>query len=527
MAYLLWHLVAESARRYPQRPAVSWRQSVLSYRDLDDQCSRLAALLAASGIGRGDRVALHLPKSIKSVVALLGVLKAGAAYVPVDPSAPARRAAYILKDCAVRGLITTTRNLRPLGEFLPDLRAVETILLADDQAEPVPAGTRVSIRGWGELSEAKVGVLAAETRGVETDPAYLLYTSGSTGTPKGVILSHRNALAFVDWGAETFAVRPDDRLSNHAPLHFDLSVFDIYVALRSGACVVLVPDEIAPFPLELARWIDAEEISIWYSVPSALVRLLLHGRLDRFKYPKLRTVLFAGEVFPVKYLRELQARLGGVEFYNLYGPTETNVCTYHQVPDPLAPETTDIPIGRACANTEVFAIDESGRPAGPGQTGELYVRGPTVMLGYWGLPEKTRDLLIANPLQPGFHDPAYRTGDLVRLEADGCYRFLGRRDHMVKSRGYRIELGEIEQTLYDHLQVKEAVVVAVPDEEIGARLKAVIVPHVGAALDPAELKAFCLGRLPKYMVPEEVLFRDELPRTSTGKTDRVAVARSL
>jgi acyl-CoA synthetase (AMP-forming)/AMP-acid ligase II len=149
------------------------------------------------------------------------------------------------------------------------------------------------------------------------------------------------------------------------------------------------------------------------------------------------------------------------------------------------------------------------------------------MLGYWGLPEKTRDLLIANPLQPGFHDPAYRTGDLVRLEADGCYRFLGRRDHMVKSRGYRIELGEIEQTLYDHLQVKEAVVVAVPDEEIGARLKAVIVPHVGAALDPAELKAFCLGRLPKYMVPEEVLFRDELPRTSTGKTDRVAVARSL
>src|SRR5262249_21575276 len=248
---------------------------------------------------------------------------------------------------------------------------------------------------------------------------YLLYTSGSTGNPKGVILSHRNAMTFVEWGADTFGVTEQDRLSNHAPLHFDLSVFDIYVALRCGACVDLVPDEIAPFPIELARWIEAERISIWYSVPSALTRLLLHGQLERFEYTALRHVLFAGEVFPVKYLRDVMSRLPHGTFSNLYGPTETNVCTYYTVPR-LAPDRTEeIPIGRACANTEVFAVDETGRVVGPGETGELLVRSPTVMLGYWGLPEKTAQVLVANPLQSAYHEPVYRTGDFVRPTADG------------------------------------------------------------------------------------------------------------
>lgn len=524
MTYLLWHYLTDSARKHPSRPAVAWRGTVLSYAELDEQSNRVASLLAASGIGPGSRVGLYMPKSHLSVVAMLGTLKAGAAYVPVDPNAPVRRVAFILDDCAVRGLITTTDKLVQLHKSSSEMTSLETILLADSPGGFTPPNVHARVHRWEDLGQVAVKKPAPDVA-IESDPAYLLYTSGSTGSPKGVILTHRNALTFVEWGAETFGVRPDDRLSNHAPLHFDLSVFDIYVALRSGACVVIVPDQVAPFPVELARWIDAEEISIWYSVPSALTRLLLHGKLERFAYRKLRTVLFAGEVFPVKYLREVIARLSNAEFYNLYGPTETNVCTYYKVPSVLDPEAVEIPIGRGCANTEVFALDDSGSPISAAQTGELYVRGPSVMPGYWGLPEKSRDVLVRNRLQAAFDERIYRTGDIVRLEADGNYSFIGRKDHMVKSRGYRIELGEIEQVLYQHGQVREAVVVAVPDEEIGTRLKAVIAPHAEGALSEAELQAFCAARLPRYMVPEVFLFRSDLPKTSTEKTDRQALSK--
>jgi amino acid adenylation domain-containing protein len=363
--------------------------------------------------------------------------------------------------------------------------------------------------------------------GLETDPAYLLYTSGSTGTPKGVILSHRNALTFVDWAADSLEVGPDDRLSNHAPHHFDLSVFDIYAASRSGACVVLVPDAVSPFPMDLARWIDEKEISIWYSVPSALIRLLLHGKIDRYPYKKLRSILFAGEVFPVKYLRDLMKQLRHADFFNWYGPTETNVCTYYKVPNPLDPSAADIPIGKACGNTEVFAVDGNERVLSPGKTGELYVTGPSVMLGYWGLRDKTAQVLQANPFEPAYDQPLYRTGDIVRLEPDGNYGFIGRKDHMVKSRGHRIELGEIEQVLYQHELVREAVVVAVPDDEIGSRLKAFVAPNGTGSASSSDLQSFCLARLPKYMVPEAFILKSELPKTSTGKIDRVTLTKSL
>jgi acyl-coenzyme A synthetase/AMP-(fatty) acid ligase len=287
-----------------------------------------------------------------------------------------------------------------------------------------------------------------------------------------------------------------------------------------------VPDDVAPFPRELARWIDAQRITVWYSVPSALVRLLMHGEPERFAYESLRVALFAGEVFPVKYLRQIMARWRNATFYNLYGPTETNVCTFFEVPAHLPEDAGEIPIGAACANTEVFAIGDDGGKVRPGGSGELYVRGPALLLGYWKRAEKTAEMLVANPLAEAYPELAYRTGDIVRLDDQGMYWFTGRRDHMVKSRGYRIELGEIEQALYKHDNIKEAVVIAVPDEEIGARLHAFVVPNRGA-LEDKELSAFCGARLPRYMVPEAFVFEQDLPKTSTGKIDRVTLARRL
>lgn len=522
MAYLLWQYLTDSTNRFPSAPAVTCRGEILSYQDLHDQSTRFANMLAVEGIGRGCRVGLYMTKSVYSVVAMLGILKAGAAYVPVDPNAPPRRAAFILSDCAVTGLVSTTRAIVGLREFATELKQVNTVILAEEQPGFLSWGLGARIHHWGALAHADSKRLLAAP-GVESDPAYLLYTSGSTGKPKGVIISHRNAITFVEWGAATFAVSPEDRLSNHAPLHFDLSVFDIYAALRCGACVVMVPEEVTLFPIELAGWIDAERITIWYSVPSALVRLLLHGQPERFGYQALRCLLFAGEVFPAKHLQKLIAMLPHVAFYNLYGPTETNVCSFYRIPQTSVETVSDIPIGQACANTEVFAVNEEDRLIRPGEVGELLVRGPSVMLGYWGLPEKTAQAMVTNPLQFAYHERVYRTGDYVRLRHDGHYDFLGRKDHMVKSRGYRIELGEIEVTLYQHAKVREAVALALPDEEIGARLVAVVVCYQDQEVSSKDLGEFCRSRLPNYMVPEEFVFRDELPQTSTGKTDRLAL----
>lgn len=520
MSYLLWHYLAESASKFPDRPAVQRGGVALTYAELDARSTGMANLLTEAGIGAGMRVGLYMDKSPDSIVAMHGIMKSGAAYVPIDPAAPAARATYILGDCAVSGIVTTTPRLKALldAEPLPSLRAV---VLLDEQAASPPAN--VFVIRWSAIAEATQRAIAAPPV-IETDPAYLLYTSGSTGRPKGVILTHRNAMAFVEWGVALFSVTETDRLSSHAPLHFDLSVFDTYAALKSGACVDQVPEEIAPFPRQLAQWIDTERITIWYSVPSALTRMLLHGRFERFQYSSLRHLLFAGEVFPVKYLRVLQALLPRVELWNLYGPTETNVCTYYRVPILSEHQASDIPIGRACENTAVFAVTDEGTLAGPGEVGELVVRGPTVMPGYWGLPERTAKALVKNPLQPAYGEPAYLTGDYVRLREDGNYDFIGRRDNQVKSRGYRIELGEIEQVVYRHDGVREAAVVAIPDQEVGARLRLVVAAQPGVILTRKDIETFCQAHLPRYMVPEMIDFMADLPRTSTGKTDRVALA---
>jgi amino acid adenylation domain-containing protein len=522
MKYLLWHYMAESAQRFPERTAVKHGRDVLTYGTLDTDSTRLANLLLRHGITTGTRVGLYMEKQAKSIVAMHGVSKSGAAYVPVDPAAPSPRAAYILGDCQVSAIITTSGKLAALLDAAP-LPSIRLIVLVDGPAKS-DVGPNRQVVEWSAIASENA-TLRLSRDAVDTDPAYLLYTSGSTGNPKGVILPHRHALTFIDWGALIYQPRETDKFSNHAPLHFDLSVFDIYVAMQAGASVQPVPETINPFPSSLAQWIETEGISIWYSVPSALIRMLLHGKFERFEYKALRHLLFAGEVFPIRYLRDLQARLPHVELWNLYGPTETNVCTYYKVAPIPADQTAEIPIGRACENTHVFAVTDDGRIAGPGEVGELLVRGPSVMPGYWGLPDRTARALVRNPFQEAYAENVYKTGDYVKLRDDGNYDFIGRKDNQVKSRGYRIELGEIEQVVYRLETVREAAVVALPDAEVGARLKLVVVPHVEGTLNQQDIESFCLAHLPKYMVPEMIEFRSSLPRTSTGKTDRQALVR--
>ncbi len=519
MAYVLQQLLSETASRFPERPAVWAHNGTLTYRELDERSNQLAHWLLARGVKKGDRVGIYFSKSIESVVSMFGVLKAGAAYVPLDPHAPVRRVEYIIGNCGIRTLITTQAKLQALTPGLLGENGF-ALLVGKPNCAPVPAGAMA----WDSLSALPKAPPPA-CSSIETDLAYILYTSGSTGDPKGVMLSHRNALTFINWCAETFHVRPEDHLSSHAPLHFDLSVFDIYNSIEAGASVYMIPEDVAVFPASLVKFIEEHRISVWYSVPSALVLLLLHGDLDRHPLNSLRLVLFAGEPFAIKYLRRLAELLPDVDLYNLYGPTETNVCTYYQVDRSLLPNIDRLPIGKACANTEVFAVTEDDRPIAEGETGELYVRGPSVTKGYWGDPEKTAKMVLPNRFQPNFSEDLYRTGDLVTRDARGDYNFLGRRDHMVKSRGYRIELGEIEAALYAHAAVKETAVVAIPDEEIGNRIKAFVCPAQPNVLTKGDLQQHCAARVPKYMIPELIEFCESLPKTSTGKVDRRRLAQ--
>lgn len=491
----------------------------LSYAELEAGASRFARSLIAHGVRRGDRVGLWLPKSPEAIVALYGAMKAGAAYVPIDPSAPPARLAWIARNCEIAGLVSRADRVPAIEEAFGGRMPMRALWLADPLDDPPRAGALPSV-SWTEV--ASEDATAPQVHALEGDLAYVLYTSGSTGEPKGVMLTHRNALAFVDWAVATFGIAPEDRLANHAPFHFDLSTFDLFAAAHTGAAVYPVPPRITAFPSAVAKSWCTDRLTVWYATPSSLVLFLTRGGLDTMDLSALRVLLFAGEVFPPKYLRELMRLAPQARFANLYGPTETNVCTWYDVLEPPAGDTP-VPIGVPCSNDEAFVLTEALKPVPDGGAGELWIRGASVMQGYWGNPVRTALSLQPLEVSAGLTDLAYRTGDIVRRRADGNLEFIGRRDHQVKTRGYRVELGEIETVLLRHAAVDEAVVLAIPDEEITHRLRAVVVIKPGMEVDSAALKQHCATTVPRYMVPETIEFRPALPRTSSGKVDRRAL----
>jgi L-proline---[L-prolyl-carrier protein] ligase len=530
MAYLLQRLLTEAAARQPQRPAVASGGCVLTYQELDGLSNKVARALLRLGVAPGDRVAILAPKSAAAVVGLYGALKAGACYVPLDSKAPAGRLSHIVADSGAVVIVADearTSQAVTLAGAVPGPPAVVAVGVPgrpEPQTAAADPGRGAAIVPWAAVAGESAEPVAEEPV-IETDLAYILYTSGSTGTPKGVMISHRNSLTFVDWAAAAAGLSEQDRVCSPAPLHFDLSVFDVFAACRAGACLTVLPEGAATFPVSIVRWLAAERVSVWYSVPSVLTLLACYGGLPQAGLPALRVVIFAGEVFPPKHLARLITELPHPRYLNWYGPTETNVCTAFEVPAGWA-DAQPVPIGKACANTDVFALTSEGRRVSePGEEGELYVRGPSLMRGYWGQPAKTSQVLVTHPLRAESGELVYRTGDLVTRQPDGNYTYLGRRDSMVKIRGYRVELGEVEATLYRHPAIRDAAVLPLPDELLGTRLRAVITTDPATTLTREDVLEHCRRWLPGYMVPDIVEIRDELPRTSTGKVDRAGLAQ--
>lgn len=504
---LLHHWIDASVAGHPERiAAMELGGASITYQALGAGAQRLRDWLWAQGVKPGDRVGICLPKTIDSLIALYGVLRAGAAYVPVDSTAPAERNAYVFRDCAVRALIVTAAHAEAIRAGLTDLAQPPALLVLD------------SAGGGAGLAAALAGAVpdtsAPATEPQPDDLAYILYTSGSTGRPKGVMISHRNATAFVDWCSATFAPTPDDRFSSHAPFHFDLSILDVYACLKHGASLVLIGEKEGKDPATLAAAIADLGITVWYSTPSILSLLVQYGDLPQRDVSRLRLVLFAGEVFPIKHLNALREHWPRPRYFNLYGPTETNVCTYYELPAPDAARADPYPIGSTCAHYRARVVDEAGQDVAGDAEGELCMSGPGVMHGYWGLPERTQDAFL-----PDRDQRWYRTGDLVRTDAEGHYVYVGRRDRMVKKRGYRVELGEIEACLYRHPAVEEAAVVAVQDRDFAVAVRAYLRPRGEERLSIIKLKKFCSEHLPGYMIPDTFEMLAELPRTSTDKTD--------
>ncbi len=484
-------LFERQAARVPERIAVECRGETLTYGELERRASRLARVLAERGVGPGSTVGVLLDRTLRLPVALLGVLEAGAAYLPLDPDYPADRLALMLDDSGAELLLTE----RAVSERRP--RTGAEVLILDD--EPGPPGERLP-------SQARAD-----------DLAYVIYTSGSTGRPKGVEIEHRSVVNFLTSMAREPGLTEDDVVLAITTVSFDISVLELFLPLTVGASVCLVSREVAADGVLLAKALEASGVTVMQATPASWRLLLDAGWTGD---PAL-TALCGGEALPPQLAERLLERCGAL--WNVYGPTETTIwSTVARVASAAPP----ISIGRPIANTRVYVVDEALEPVAPGRTGELVIGGDGLARGYHDRPELTAERFVDCRSERTGPGRLYRTGDLARITVDGSLECLGRIDHQVKIRGFRIEPGEIESALESHPAVQTAVVVAREDASGLKRLIAYLVPMPGEPAGPRlidDLRARLGAELPPHMIPSAFVEMAELPLTGSGKVDRKAL----
>jgi len=517
--HLLSALVPLVAAERPEAIAATCDQESLTWAELDGRIGRLAAVLIDRGVGPGDRVGIYLHKSIESLVAVHGILRAGAAYVPIDPMAPIETVATIVEDGGLAALISHEPRRAGLDR-LTGLVEVPVVIGLDGPLEAESATdtavvTAAEVDGAAPIDPVPV---------LGDDLAYVMYTSGSTGTPKGIMHTHRSGLAYATMSSRLYGLGPEDRVANFSPLHFDMSTFEVLAGVAAGSRVVLIPEPHLRLPASLTQLIADQGCTTLYTVPSLFQQMMARGALAERDLSAVRWVLPAGEVYPPEPLRTLVELFPNARFSNVYGPAEVNQCSYHHFGiDDLDDET--LPIGLPCPDTELRVVDEDDREVADGERGELLVRTATMMAGYWKRADLDEAGFLYEKGQGGLTRRWYRTGDLVNWDADGRLRYHGRRDHQVKIRGNRVELELVEAAVGSLDGVEQAVAGVRPkpggDDELVARF----VPS--GPTDPSRWRQLLAAKLPMYAVPAVYEPAERFPLTPSGKIDRRTVREHI
>lgn len=497
----------QSAREYPDKVALVSPQGRFTYAELNLAATRLAHALREQGVRRGDRVAIYLENSAEAVVAVFAVLKLGAVFVLLNPGIKADKLSFILNDCRAVGLVASSQG-RIVGEALERTLSARFLIVVGEAAGPSIPG--VAVIGWDAclLDRDQAPIRGA---GIDLDLATIIYTSGSTGFPKGVMMTHLNMVTAATSISQYLEIRRDDVILNVLPLSFDYGLYQVLMAFKAGATVVLERSFI--YPAAVIETLTEEAVTGLPVVPTLATMLIRMGGLTPGQFPSVRYITSTAAALHPAVISELRRLFPAAKIFSMYGLTECKRVSYLP-PDQL--DARPASVGKAIPNTEVWLVNDRGERVGPGTVGELVVRGSHVMRGYWERPEET-----ARALRPGpnLDENVLYTGDLFTMDDEGYLYFVGRKDDVIKTRGEKVSPKEVEAVLYSLPAVAEAAVVGVPDDVLGQAVKAVIVLAPGANCTEQDILRHCAEHLEGFMVPRSVEFCEVLPKTMTGKIE--------
>jgi amino acid adenylation domain-containing protein len=512
-------MFSEAARRFAGSTAIESPAGRLSFDDLESSANRLANFLLASGAARQDRVAILAEDPARVIVAILGVLKAGCAYVPLDRRFPPKRTEQMLRLVSPSFVLAESRFLGDPSAAIAFARS-DAPLISLGEGQPIENNAG-GVRYIGDYLKCE----NATDPQVEWDPdgmCYIYFTSGSTGVPKAIAGRLKSISHFIDWEIKTLGLEPGVRVSQLTAPSFDAFLRDAFVPLCCGGtvCVPMTAEAIFQ-PRALADWLDIEQINLVHCVPSVF-RTILSQDLNPAYFGALRHILLAGEpLFPSDIKRWTDVYGDRIQIVNLYGPTETTMTKLFYIISPRDADRPSIPIGKAMKGAAAIVLDGKGKPCPAGIIGEIHIRTPYRSLGYYGQPDLTSQSFIRNPFSTDPNDIIYRTGDLGRLLEDGNLEYVGRRDHQVKIRGVRLETVEIENSLLEHPSIVEAAVSSREDGGGTSYLCAYVVSS--QPVEPDQLRRHLSGSLPDFAIPSVFVKMDRLPRTLNGKIDRNAL----
>ena len=501
MLHIVTQYLRETAKAYPEHPAFVDQKVSQSYSEVLDEGEKIAFQLISRGLFKKP-IAVLMDKGARTVTAFMGVALSGNYYTVIDTKMPQNRIEKILDTFEPEVIIVDKKNVKKAAELNREIIVYEDV-----------AGQELS-------NDDRSEVTAAESKIIDTDILYVLFTSGSTGIPKGVIITHRSVIDYTEWVGETFDLDNSTVIGNQAPFYFDNSVLDIYSTIRNGATLHVIPQMMYSFPIRLLEYIRDNAINTIFWVPTVLSRVADLELLDKCEIDCLEKVLFAGEVMPARQLNAWMRRLPDATFANLYGPTEITVdCTCYIV-DREIRDDESVPIGYACMNSDVLVLNDKNELVATNEKGELCVRGSSLSLGYYKNPEKTAEVFVQNPLNDLYHELIYRTGDIVHYNERGEIIYDGRMDSQIKHTGHRVELGEIETAVSSNPEIKSNCCL---HESVKDQL---VLFYVGD-IEEDELRKYLTALVPEYMLPNIYHKLEQMPLNMNGKIDRVFLKKVM